>query len=180
MKEEEIKMKLKECFDALNETGSQQSFTVDKDFYGGITVTFDLIDDDEFYATVNVKDNGVLNGKIAYASESVYGVSSLCGGEYEDYLYDDELPNKFVFGRMSSDIYESVTLRHEGFFIKDKINFFKNEFTVVEIANNKVFIADSEKVYETEVYSIGPMTGLMLYQENTNDNPIIVTKGVLI
>ena len=181
MEQSEIKMKLQECFAALKETHQQQSFSVDEDFYGGITVTFNLLDYDKYYATVEVKDNGVVNGQIAYGCEwLIYGVSSEYGGEYEEYLVDNEMSIRLLFGAISTDIYHSVLCRHEGFFLGDKIKFFGKELSVVKIDKDKVYVADSETVFETEVYSIAPLTGLMLSQPDTDENPIIITKYVLI
>lgn len=182
MEQKEIKKKIHECFDALSANNRTTSFTVDEDFYGGITITFNLVEGEEYYARVEVTDNGVVNGQIAYSGDDyllAYGVSNITGGHYEECIYDEDISKKIVLTGVCNGVYESIIYRHEGFVFGDKIKFFGKEFIVLEIDFAKVYLSDLEKVYETEVYEIGPITGLMLSQPDTSDNPIIITKCVL-
>jgi hypothetical protein len=175
---EQIKEMLLDAIKTVRETDNKEvSFTVDGNFYGGITVSVkQKCGEDEgvkFDIQIDIVDNGIQKNQIAYSSIAPLAVESHNGGFCSRKLHtyeecSDEL-KYFELNYISFEISNSIETRKNAFVIGEKIVFFGKKFIIEDINYEKIMLLSGSERYVSEVFGeAGDFCSLFIRRDGEN------------
>lgn len=186
---EQIKGMLLDAIKTVRETNNKEvSFTVDGDFYGGITVSVrqKYGEDDEegkFDIQIDIVDNGIQKHQIAYSNFEFSIVESDNGGFISTTLHtferctveDRKKLKDFELDFISSGISYSIETRKNAFVVGEEIVFFGKKFIIDEINSDEITLLSGSERYASEV--VGDISGCCsLFIRRDGENGISIFK----